>query len=191
MFILDVEGSGSRTDPEKTTLRQTLYRLLMAAFARSGLMWDDCRPEDRGDGVYVLIPPAVPKPILATILVDALERLAREQDEVRGRRLRLRLALHAGEVTIDDHGSSGSDVDLAFALADAEIVRAALRASDGGHLVVVLSDPFFRATARHRYPGLDPAEFAPVQIPTKQGPVSAWLRTPGPAEPPGPSKHPP
>src|SRR5689334_8813417 len=127
MLIVDVEGSGGRTDPEKTVVRQTLYRLLMVACARSGVFWDDCRPEDRGDGVYLLIPPAVPKPRLVRDLVGSLERLV----AVGGpHRLRLRVALHAGEVTFDDHGSSGSDVDTAFALLDADLVRAALRAAE-------------------------------------------------------------
>src|SRR2546430_9149556 len=78
ILIVDVEGSSGRTDPQKVALRGVLYRTLMAAFARSGLLWDSCRYEDRGDGVYFLIPPVVPKARLAGTFVRALDGLLGE-----------------------------------------------------------------------------------------------------------------
>jgi hypothetical protein len=188
ILVVDVENSSGRSDPEKTALRQTLYQLLMAAFARSGLMWDECRGEDRGDGVYLLIPGTIRKLMLITVLINTLDQLLREQRELDriGGLLRLRVALHAGEVTIDNHGSSGADSDIAFALVNAGLLRATLRAAKHGRLALILSDAFYLATVRHRYPGLDPRTFTQVILPTKQGPVHAWIQVPGYETPPVP-----
>ena len=45
MLILDVEGSGSRTDPEKQAVRRTLYQLVMAAFAYRWVIAEPNVPE--------------------------------------------------------------------------------------------------------------------------------------------------
>jgi hypothetical protein len=181
ILIVDTEGSGARTDPEKVVLRRALYRLLMVAFARAGLVWDHCVREDRGDGVYVLIPPSVPKPTLVTAFVEALDGLLGEPAELgpAGHCPRLRVSLHAGDVSFDRNGSSGVEVDHAFAIVDADPVRAALRAAERGRLVLVLSATFFDATVRQRYHGLDPAAYREVMLPTKRGALPAWVRVPG------------
>jgi len=185
ILLVDVEGSGGRTDPQKVALRGTLYRTLMVAFARSGLLWEHSRREDRGDGVYFLVPPTVAKPALVSTFVPALDGVL-DEEGVRpsADRLRLRVALHAGDVSFDRHGSSGTEVDHAFGLVDAEPVRRTLRAADRGRLVLVLSDDFFRATVSQRFPGLDPTTYEPVDLSTKRGPVRAWLSVPGYAKPP-------
>jgi hypothetical protein len=186
ILIVDTESSGARTDPEKVVLRRALYRLLMAAFARSGLAWDHCVREDRGDGVYILVPPAVSKPTLVTAFIEALDGLLCDPTELgpAGHCPRLRVSLHAGDVSFDRNGSSGVEVDHAFALVDADPVRAALRAADQGRLVLVLSAAFFDATVRQRYPGLDPATYRQVTLPTKRGALPAWVRVPGYDQPP-------
>jgi hypothetical protein len=176
ILIVDVEGSSGRTDPQKVALRGVLYRTLMAAFARSGLMWDSCRREDRGDGVYFLIPPVVPKARLAGTLVRALDGVLGESGAADTPRLRV--ALHAGDVAVDQHGSSGTEVDLAFGLVDSDPVRRALRAAVHARLVLVLSDDFFRATVGQRFEGLDPEGYEPLDVTTKRGRVRAWLRAP-------------
>jgi hypothetical protein len=179
ILIVDVEGSSGRTDPQKVALRGVLYRTLMAAFARAGLMWDSCRYEDRGDGVYFLIPPGVPKARLAGTFVRALEGVLGEGGAADTPRLRV--ALHAGDVAVDRHGSSGTEVDHAFGLVDSDAVRRALRAAAHARLVLVLSDDFFRATVGQRFIGLDPARYEPLDVTTKRGRVRAWLRAPEPA----------
>jgi hypothetical protein len=189
ILIVDTEGSGTRTDPEKVVLRRAVYRLLMVAFARSGLAWDQCAREDRGDGVYVLVPPTVPKPALVTAFVEALDGLLEDQAELgpTGHCPRLRVSLHAGDVSFDANGSSGVEVDHAFALVDAEDVRRTLRLADRGRLVLVLSDAFFEATVRQRYHGLDPATYLGMRLSTKRGKAQAWVRVPGYSQPPVPA----
>lgn len=180
ILIVDVEGSGQRYDGDKPLMRSDLYSALALAFARSGIVWDHCQMEDRGDGVYILVPPTVPKLVLATQLMAEIDRAVAESVAT-GRRVRLRLSLHAGEVSLDAHGSCGRDVDLAFALVDAAPVRQELRSHPSQRCVLVLSDPFHDTLIQY---GLDRYDhknstsggFHAVALPTKQGDRTAWLQ---------------
>src|SRR5712691_1112128 len=70
IFVVDVAGFGDRcrTNPDQVATREGLYRTLRRALARSGITWDACYREDRGDGAIVLVPPEVPKHRLAALL---------------------------------------------------------------------------------------------------------------------------
>ena len=51
-------------------MRSGLYGSLRAAFVRSGIPWDLCYHEDRGDGVLILVPPEVPKSRLGSACAE-------------------------------------------------------------------------------------------------------------------------
>ena len=63
-------------------------------------------------------------------------------------RIRLRMALHAGEVHYDQHGVTAVAVNLAFRLLDARPLKAAL-ADSPGVLAVIVSSWFFEEVVRH------------------------------------------
>ena len=81
-------------------MRDGLYRAMQDAFGSAGIPWNNCDREDRGDGVFVLVPAEVPKALLAESLPPALVTALRaHNDGYPGpERIRLRMALHAGEV---------------------------------------------------------------------------------------------
>jgi hypothetical protein len=58
IVVVDVEGFGDRrrTNTNQVAVRAGLYRVMGEAFGRAGISWRDCRREDRGDGVLVLVP---------------------------------------------------------------------------------------------------------------------------------------
>ena len=74
IVVVDVEGFGDqrRTNRDQVAVRDGLYRALRDAFGRAGIAWEDCGREDRGDGVFVLVPAEVPKGLLAESLPSAL-----------------------------------------------------------------------------------------------------------------------
>ena len=74
IVVVDVEGFGDqrRTNAHQVAVRAGLYRVMREAFGRAGISWDDCGVEDRGDGVFVLIPAEVPKGLLAESVPPAL-----------------------------------------------------------------------------------------------------------------------
>ena len=73
IVVVDVEGFGDRrrTNRDQVAVRDGLYRAMRDAFGRAGIQWDDCGHEDRGDGVFVLVPAEVPKGLLAESLPSA------------------------------------------------------------------------------------------------------------------------
>jgi hypothetical protein len=121
-------GDPRRADPDRVAIRQELYRLLELAFARSGIPWSSADHEDCGDGVLVLVAATVPKSLFADSFVPNLFSLLEEHNSTAGvhERIRLRVALHAGEVHYDAHGVAGTSVNLAFRLLDAPPLKAAV-----------------------------------------------------------------
>ena len=105
--------------------------------------------------------------------------------------MRLRVALHAGEVYRDAHGVAGAAVNHAFRLAEAPAVRSALAASPGV-LALIVSDWFFIEVVRHD-PAALPGSYRQVEVLVKETAATGWIRVPDPAAAParaGPSEVP-
>jgi hypothetical protein len=187
IVILDIVKSGERTDPEQTWLRENLYRITERALGAAGI--EPAGKEDRGDGILLLLPGNVSKPRLLGLFTDAIEaglRSHAQQHRGTPRELRLRLALHAGEVARDSRGWVGSDLNAAFRMVDLPEMRNTLRAAPKAVLAVGVSDILHRAVIRHGYPGIDPQEYAPVRFSAKElRDETLWVRVPGYYEPPG------
>jgi hypothetical protein len=183
IVVVDVEGFGDqgRTNADQVAVRAGLYRAMQDAFGRAGIPWDDCGHEDRGDGVFVLVPADVPKALLAQSLPPALVTALRAHNgEHPGpERIRLRMALHAGEVHYDQHGVTAVAVNLAFRLLDAAPLKAAL-ASSSGVLAVIVSSWFFEEVVRHgdAVPG-----YRPVEVVVKETTTTGWICLPDQAAP--------
>jgi hypothetical protein len=100
IVVVDVEGFGDqrRTNRDQLAVRDGLYRAMRNAFGQAGIPWDDCGHEDRGDGVFVLVPAEVPKGLLVESLPSALVTALRTHNSTHPgpERIRLRMALHAG-----------------------------------------------------------------------------------------------
>ncbi len=152
IVVVDVEGFGrySRTNPNKIRIRRGMYRSLELAFVEADIPWAACRQDDLGDGVLVLAPAHISKTLFADLLVPALadELAAHNKVHRPAEQIRLRLALHAGEVSYDDHGVIGSSLLHAHQLVDADELKTTLRES-GAVLAVAASDYFFDEVVRH------------------------------------------
>ncbi|MFJ8910203.1 ATP-binding protein [Amycolatopsis sp. NPDC102389] len=97
-------------------------------------------------------------------------------------RIRLRMALHAGEVAYDEHGVAAAAVNLTFRLLDAAPLRAAL-AESPGVLALITSDWFFDEVVRHSRV-VDPATFRPVSVQVKETSTVGWIGLPDHPYPP-------
>lgn len=108
IVVVDVEGFGDRrrTNRHQVAVRRGLYRALQEAFTESRIPWAACDHEDRGDGVFILVPPEVPKGVFAEALPLALVGALQAHNGTHPVQewIRLRMAVHAGEVTYDEHG---------------------------------------------------------------------------------------
>ena len=168
-------------DPQsgKWEARQ-FYKALIQAFGGSGIEWESCVSEDRGDGALILVPPEVPKAFLVTSLPGMLAGAVSGHNAGRAgpEQMRLRVALHAGEVYRDAHGVAGSAVNHAFRLAEASALRSALAASPGV-LAVIVSDWLFNEVVRHD-PAAEPSSYRKVQVAVKETAAAGWIRIPDP-----------
>ncbi|SRR6266404_848798 len=187
ILVVDVEGFGNphRTNPHLVAVRDGLYRVLRQAFSNASIPWACCDHEDRGDGVFVLIPPDVPKSLVVEALPRALAATLRAHNSAHAmtERIRLRLAVHAGEISYDDHGVAGTAVNLTFRLVEAPVFKDLLAASPGV-LALIASGWFFDEVVRHS-PASIPATYRPVTVTVKETTTVGWVCLPDHPCPPG------
>lgn len=178
--IVDVArfGDRRRTNEHHQAVRDGLYSALRQALERIGVPWGRFDHEDRGDGIFLLLPSDIPKSIFVedfpAELVAALHAhdVGRPEEE----RIRLRLALHAGEVVLDDHGATSAAVIQAFRLLDAPELKRTLSASDGV-LAIVASAWFFEEVVRHNAASR-PESYRQIRAQVKETDTPAWIRLP-------------
>jgi tetratricopeptide (TPR) repeat protein len=181
ILVVDVEAFGDhdRTGAHQVAVRAGLYRTLEKAFSESGIPWTECYHEDRGDGVLVLVPPLVPKALFVESLPGHLAGALREHNALHSpqARIRLRMALHAGEMHLDSHGVTGRSVNLAFRLLEADELKSAL-ARAAGPVALIVSAWFFDEVVRSS-PASDPGAYRKVEVAVKETSTSAWILAPG------------
>jgi hypothetical protein len=181
IVCVDVEGFSDRcrTNPDQLAVRAALYDALRQAFTRSGIPWDgeDCYREDRGDGALILISPRMPKNLLAAALPPALAAVLREHNQAAApeTRIKLRIALHAGEVHHDDHGVAATAINHSFRLLEAGPPKRALRDSPGT-LALIASQWFFEEVIRHDR--ATAATYRQVEVSVKEIQAPAWICLP-------------
>ncbi|WP_230862817.1 ATP-binding protein [Amycolatopsis camponoti] len=178
--MADVEGFGDpvRTGPHLQAVRAGLDAVMRAAFAAAGVEWEDCYREMRGDAVVALTPTNMDKTTFVETALPALvTRLRVHNDTHPGPQLlRLRVALHAGEVSYDSHGISSAALIRTFRLCDAPPLKAALAGSPG-LLAVIASDGLFDDVIRHT-PAAAPATWRPVPVAVKEADTTGWITLP-------------
>jgi hypothetical protein len=189
IVVVDVErfGDRRRTSVHQVAVRAGLYQVLRRAFEQAGVLWNACDHEDRGDGVVVLVPAETPKALFVDAVPHALAKALREHNNIHAveARIRLRMAVHAGEVIFDQHGFTATAVNMAFRLLDAAPLKTVL-AESPGVLAVITSGWFFDEVVRHS-PACDAATYRPVRISVKETSTVAWIGRPDHPYPPAPA----
>jgi len=180
-LVVDVEGFGRRDDRFQLQIRRGLTQLLDRAFEDAGLVLDDCDVEDRGDGKIVLIPSTVSKMRLVDPLLTRIEVQVRQHNDMSSEhgRIRLRAALHAGEVARDANGWSGTELNTACRLVNSSSLREVAAERSGLPLVVVVSDLIYSTVVRHGHGATRPDEYRKIDITEKELVDVAWVRVPG------------
>ena len=152
IVAVDVEGFGDkrRTNQNQLAVRHGLYRAMNEAFDEVDIPWANHYYEDRGDGMFILVSSEVPKSLLVESLPSALVRALRRHNSAHSdpEQIRLRMALHAGEVSHDEHGVAGASINLTFRLLESSPIKKALNRSTG-LLAVITSSWFYDEVVRH------------------------------------------
>ncbi|MDL4773130.1 cyclic nucleotide-binding domain-containing protein [Actinomadura xylanilytica] len=178
VLYTDIAGFGGphRNDGDRRTVRRVMYDQLRQAFERSGLSWDACHREDRGDGALIVIPPSMPTRSIVAPMLALLTAGLRLHNHQAGAavRIQLRAALHVGPVERDDEGVSGSAIIHTARLLEAQIFKdwLALSQSDLGFI----ASAFVYETVVAQAPGqVDPAEYHPVRCKVKESDLTGWM----------------
>ena len=186
ILVVDVEkfGAHSRTDAQRVTIHGGLQEILRDACLAAGITWDSCHCEDRGDGTMVLAPADIPKVKFSDLLPGRLAWALRRYNQVHrpGERIRLRMALHAGEVTLDGIGAVSSAVNHAFRILEAAPFKDMLRNSPGGVLALIASEWFYSEVIRNS-PESRPRAYSPILAEIKETTTLAWVAMVGPNGP--------
>lgn len=172
----DLFDAMPRSKANYIAIRSGMYESVQSAFAEAGVPWEECFVQDMGDSLLILAPPTVSKAAFAGLLPHALSAAVRTHNESHPpeERFRLRLALHAGETTYDEHGVTGSAIIHACRLADAKPLRDALTILPG-MLAVIASDWFYNEVIRH-HPDHAPESYRPLPIDVKETSGVGWAR---------------
>jgi class 3 adenylate cyclase len=170
-------GALSRNDGDRQIMRSVLYQVLRDAAESSGVAWEVCYREDRGDGALLVVPPQVPTssivdPYVAH-LAAALRRYNRRVSDAL--RMQLRLALDVGPVTPDSEGVSGESVIGAARLLDAPPLKKQLAAS-GADLGFIASTFVYETVIKHGFGDVDPTGYRRTRFRSKDTKaVVAWI----------------
>lgn len=179
IVAVDVEGFGDphRTNRNQVAVREGLYRAMREAFHLAGIPWADRDHEDRGDGMFILVGPDVPKSLFVESLPPALVTALRSHNATHpdSERIRLRMALHAGEVHYDGHGVTSASLNLTFRLIEAGPLKEAL-AGSSGVLAIIASSWFFEEVVRHS--AADAAAYRSVPVTVKETSTIGWICLP-------------
>jgi hypothetical protein len=190
LFAADIAGftRPERDDEMQLHLRDSLYRMVERAFNGSGLPWDACLHEDRGDCVFVVVPPIIAVAGLVDPLPERLRALIRSHNRYSSAeaRIQLRTAMHVGGVHRDEHGFAGDAVNQLFGLLDAPRFKQLLEQS-GCELASITSDYVYETVILRHRTLADPSAFQPVMLAVKHTTVKAWVHLPGLTEPAAPA----
>lgn len=131
IVVVDVADftNPARTVAHQLAVHEGLYDVLRSAFAESGIDWEACSIADRGDGAMILIPPEVPKSLLADRLPGRLVAGLRRYNALHSveAAVQLRVGFHSGEVYENRLGVVSQAVNHAFRILDASAAKSALR----------------------------------------------------------------
>ena len=178
ILVIDMTGSGHWNDLTQLRTRAALDRLVRNAFRSAGIAWHRLVVQDRGDGMIILIPPTVSKADLFCPVLTRLCELLRKHNNAHEPRVRLRVALHAGEVLRGPCGWVGTDLNTACRMVNGAPLYCELTRSPQSNLVLIVSDAVHQAVVRHGHRGIDPAGYAPVQVQVKELDTRAWIERP-------------
>jgi hypothetical protein len=179
VVAVDIAGFNAhhRNNINQVRVRHGMYRAMQEAFDHAGVPWESCYREDRGDGVLLLAHADIPKALFVDHLPNALVRAVVRHNRLhpRAEKLRLRLALHAGEINYDEHGVTGSAINHTFRLLEAWATKEALANSSSAVLAIVGSAWFFEEVIRHSERS-KARSYRAIDIAHKETAAKAWIR---------------
>jgi hypothetical protein len=168
LVAVDVEGFSQRNAAEQARAQDDLELAIARAADSTGLQRGRWYRQPSGDGELAVLPPGAD----GLSLVDDYPRelasaLAEINHANRGRRLRLRLAIHHGAVTPGRFGPVGSALIVISRLVDSEVARQQLHRRSDLDIALIASATVYDEVIQSRLRNLDPDAFRRVIVRAK------------------------
>ncbi|MFE7612561.1 hypothetical protein ACWIG3_34645 [Streptomyces celluloflavus] len=183
LLACDIAGSAGRGERRLQEIRRVLRSALSDALGIADLNARDFAYVDTGDGCQLVAPAALSKARLLFPLLPELCSRIREHNlhAAADLRLRVRAAVHAGEIRLDPDGTvSGAPFEaLARLLDSAPLRHATLAGTTGTPVAAILSHHFYEEAVGHGYEGLEADAFTAADVRVKEYAARAWLWYPG------------
>jgi hypothetical protein len=176
---LDIEGSGTRPDRIQADLPDTLNRIATSSMQEARVTPADRR--DLGDGLRVFFGPHTPKNRIVHDFVHALGRgLIRYNATAEpNAQIRLRAAIHAGELHHRNNNYSGSAVNDTYGLVNSDELRDYLRQHPRHPLALAVSYVVFDGVVRGADGDINPEAYRHTTISLKHNRnLAAWFTCP-------------
>ena len=182
IVVVDVErfGDRSRTNLNQLAIREGLYKALTRLSGRAGSAGHTASARTAGTVRSSWFRLMCRRPAWSLACRQGSWRRVTRHNAgcAVPERMRLRVALHAGEIYHDAHGVTGTAINYAFRLAEAPALRSALEASPGV-LALIVSDWLYDEVVRHD-PAAVPGLYRQVQVTVKETVTVGWIRVPEP-----------
>ncbi|TDE32807.1 hypothetical protein [Actinomadura sp. 6K520] len=179
LIAVDIPSFGDqRRDADaQRFLRTHLYRHLQEAFEMSRLPWGACHREDRGDGALIVTPAEVRPTAALDPLAHHLTALLRRSNRLANDlgRLRLRMAVHTGDIERDEYGVLGQPLTHLFRLLEAPAFKQHLAAADTD-LAMLVSQQLYQHAAASGL--INAAAYRPISVRHKETRTCGYLWLP-------------
>ncbi|MEV3927672.1 hypothetical protein [Actinomadura coerulea] len=171
-------GDQRRDADAQRLLRKQMYEHLQRALEISDLPWAASYVEDRGDGALILLPSEVAPTGAMDPLAHHLTALLRRSNRLASDlgRLRLRMALHVGEVQYDKHGVLGQPLTHLFRLLEAPAFKRRLEETPDADLAMLVSQELYQHAAATGL--INSAAYRPINIRHKESRACGYLWLP-------------
>ncbi|MGK5554751.1 hypothetical protein ACSNOI_24350 [Actinomadura kijaniata] len=177
---LDIVGfSGPRrTEDVQRLLCDTMYGVAEQAFSMTSLSWEDTRRDNRGDGMLIAVPSAVRACDIVEPLHYHLAARLRRHNRLANdlTHLRLRMAIHVGEVEYGDHAMLGHDIIDLCRLLDSHEFRQVMAKNPRADLGVLVSERLYQGAAAKG--AIDPDAYTSLTVSHGQNRTRAHLWLP-------------
>jgi class 3 adenylate cyclase len=184
LLSVDVEKSSGRGRLPSNDVRAVLRAAVADSLARNGISWAGSGIRDLGDGLTIVAPPGTAKADLLNAVIYDLALRLRQHNHAEGpgsrKLIRMRAALHAGEVELNADGFvNGRPLEVLARLLDAPELREALRtAPSGTPLALIMSGHYYDDAVKYGSLSVLPEDFASRHVAVKEFTGEAWLFVP-------------
>jgi hypothetical protein len=166
-------GAPGRTDQDRLIIRLSSREIMRASL---GKIWGECIPEDRGDGLLIVVPPHITTAqVIAPLHHELLRELRRHNRTYsESARIGLRVAINVGPITSDEFGMSGEAIIRTARLIEAPAFKDAMEEASAT-LGLIASEFVYDTVIRHAAGSVDVSGYRLVCVNVKESNIHGWM----------------